>query len=100
VAPSEYDLYMRVDSNTRGHHQWFYFRVHNQQRVGTVKLNFVNFTKRQSLYNQGMRINVKSMLDIADQKTKLPKGSPVTALQNEGWVKCGDKITYKPSKLS
>jgi len=21
----EYDLYMRVDTNTRGHHQWFYF---------------------------------------------------------------------------
>jgi hypothetical protein len=23
----EYDLYMRVDTNTRGHHQWFYFSV-------------------------------------------------------------------------
>ena len=22
-----YDLYMRVDTNTRGHHQWFYFTV-------------------------------------------------------------------------
>jgi hypothetical protein len=21
----EYDMYMRVDCNTRGHHQWFYF---------------------------------------------------------------------------
>lgn len=25
--PWEYDLYMRVDTNTRGHHQWFYFGI-------------------------------------------------------------------------
>jgi hypothetical protein len=23
----EYDLFMRVDTNTKGHHQWFYFSV-------------------------------------------------------------------------
>ena len=66
VAPTEYDMYMRVDSNTRGHHQWFYFKVLNQDFVGKVRFNFVNFTKSQSLYSQGMRVNVKSMLDIAD----------------------------------
>jgi cytosolic carboxypeptidase protein 2/3 len=27
IRENEYDLYMRVDSNTRGHHQWFYFSV-------------------------------------------------------------------------
>ena len=61
----EYNLFMRVDTNTRGHHQWFYFRCKNQSRVGTVKFNFVNFTKRQSLYMQGMRVNVKSMAEFA-----------------------------------
>jgi len=40
------------------------------------------------------------MLDIADQKAKLAEGVPVTALKNEGWVKHGDNITYKLSKLS
>ena len=25
----EYDLFMRVDTNTKGHHQWFYFSVVN-----------------------------------------------------------------------
>ena len=29
IKEHEYDLYMRVDSNTRGHHQWFYFKVMN-----------------------------------------------------------------------
>jgi hypothetical protein len=93
-------MYMRVDSNTRGHHQWFYFKVQNQNKVGTVKFNFVNFTKRQSLYAQGMRINTKSMLDVANQKAKLPSGTPATTLKNEGWVKCGENIVYKLSKLS
>jgi hypothetical protein len=27
VGEKEYDLYMRVDTNTRGHHQWFHFSV-------------------------------------------------------------------------
>ena len=27
TKPTTYDLYMRVDTNTRGHHQWFYFSV-------------------------------------------------------------------------
>lgn len=60
----EYDLYMRVDSNTRGHHQWFYFTVSNAYNVkGRVKFNIVNFTKDASLYHQGMRINVFSQRD-------------------------------------
>ena len=91
---------MRVDSNTRGHHQWFYFKVKNQKKVGQVKFNFVNFTKKQSLYLHGMRVNVKSMKDIANQKAKLPEGTSMTALNNEGWTKCGNNITYKLSKLS
>ena len=35
IAHDEFDMFMRVDSNTRGHHQWFYFKVENRQRVGT-----------------------------------------------------------------
>ncbi|MFM7850921.1 MAG: M14-type cytosolic carboxypeptidase [Flammeovirgaceae bacterium] len=27
VSPTEYDLYMRPDTNNRGHHQWFYFKI-------------------------------------------------------------------------
>lgn len=50
----EYDLYMRVDTNTRGHHQWFYFAVHvediNYFGDKKIKLNVMNFTKPTSLY--------------------------------------------------
>ena len=46
-----------------------------------------------------MRVNVKSMLDIEEQKTKLPVESN-GKLPNDGWVKTGKNITYKLSKLS
>ena len=57
----EYDLYMRVDTNSRGHNQWFYFSI-NYDLPGPhfhdrkIKFNVLNFTKPQSLYQNGMRI--------------------------------------------
>lgn len=49
----EYDLYMRVDTNTKGHHQWFYYSVQTNAffKDEKVKFNIVNFTKNQSLYS-------------------------------------------------
>ena len=51
-GPNEFDCFMRVDSNTIGHIQWFYFSVANvKAEVGTtIRLNLVNFTKKNSLY--------------------------------------------------
>lgn len=51
VAPLEFDLFMRVDSNTKGHFSWYNFKVKGS---GTIKINIVNFTKAKSLYNRGM----------------------------------------------
>ena len=47
----------------------------------------------------GMRVNVKSMLDVEERTQKLPPEAE-GKLPNDGWVKTGDKITYKLSKLS
>ena len=33
VTPTEYNLYMCFDTNTRGHFQWFYFKTKNT-RIG------------------------------------------------------------------
>lgn len=54
----EYNLFMRVDTNTRGHHQWFYFSVEHQEyfKDKKVTFNIMNFTKDESLYNSGMRV--------------------------------------------
>jgi hypothetical protein len=62
VNTDEYDLYMRTDSNTRGHNQWYYFEVSNITYPRMIRLNIVNFTKRNSLYEQGMQPCVYSTI--------------------------------------
>ena len=43
-----YELFLRVDSNTRGHTQWFYFSMEPQKRE-KVTIKIVNLTKNQSI---------------------------------------------------
>lgn len=79
TKPRDFELYMRVDTNSRGHHQWFYFSVQNQNNIGNVNFSILNFTKSHSLYHQGMRICVK---------------------EDGAWQKSGNLISYKPSRLN
>ena len=58
-AEREYNLYMRADTNTRRHHQWFYFKIKNKQ-VKKVTLFLKNFIKSSMLYGKGLRPFVKS----------------------------------------
>ena len=60
VKDLEYDLFMRVDTNTSGHHQWFNFSCdyHSYFKGKTVTFTIKNFTKEESLYNAGMRISM------------------------------------------
>lgn len=51
----EYDLLMRVDSNTKGHTTWFYFKVTNFSSQKKVKFNIINFQKDGLLYQEGMK---------------------------------------------
>lgn len=51
VADNEYDLYLRIDTNTRGHLQWFNFTVKNCGRT-RVRFNIVNFKKAKTLYQR------------------------------------------------
>lgn len=60
VGESEFDLYMKVDTNTNGHRQWFYFSVKNLA-VGTVKFNIYRFKKKFSLFQRGMKPYVLSV---------------------------------------
>ena len=55
VNPAEYDLLMRVDSNTRGHTAWFFFKVSNATPKQKIKFNIINFGKKYLLYKDGMK---------------------------------------------
>lgn len=48
----EYDLFMRVDTNTRGHTCWYNFRVKNGGFKGKIRFNIMNFRKERSLYER------------------------------------------------
>ena len=53
----EYDLMMKVDTNTRGNTYWFYFKVSEFQVGLTYKFNVVNFTRDlQKFFSHGMNV--------------------------------------------
>jgi hypothetical protein len=100
VSPNEYDLYMRPDSNTRGHHQWFYFKATSNSKVGTVKFNVVNFTKHRALFEGGMRI---ALLNVRDRQAAIDAADEAGKQydpESIGWVKGGKNIAYGSSKLN
>jgi hypothetical protein len=55
VKPHEYDLFLRSDTNTKGHTNWYYFKVNNQDLTGIAQINVCNLGKTKTLYNKGMR---------------------------------------------
>ena len=80
TGENNYDLFLRVDTNTKGHFNWFYFEVGNTKKNRTVHFNIMNMSKRDSLYNHGMLINFWS------QKRNIPSFC--------GWEKGGSNIKY------
>lgn len=52
ISDREFDLFLRIDSNTRGHLLWFYFSVKNQNKIGKITMNICNFSKSKTLYNE------------------------------------------------
>jgi hypothetical protein len=52
TSSTEFDLFMRVDTNTRGHTNWYYFEVHNKVFIGSVTFNICNFRRPASLYQR------------------------------------------------
>ena len=70
VGETEFDLFLRIDSNTRGHTQWFYFSVSNGNKLGAIRFNICNLTKPRTLYEQGMRPYVFSKRKMEKMGTK------------------------------
>lgn len=49
-----YDLYIKADTNTKQHFQWFCFKVKNQN-LKKATLTIKNLAKANMLYKQGLR---------------------------------------------
>ena len=85
VGSAEFDLFLRVDSNSLGHSGWFYFSVKNGSRTGTVRFNLCNLRKRPRLYHQGMAPFVLS--------------SRAQAQHQQNWLQGCTNITLEPAAL-
>lgn len=85
VKEEEYDLYLNVDTNTKGHTQWFFFSVACTNPIGKVTFNIRNSCKWESVYGSGMKLSVFSTAEYEATKKM--------------WFHGGDNITYKRNQF-
>ena len=56
VSDTEYNLWLNFDFNTKGHTQWFYFKIVTKLPAGTtIQFRILNLMKPDSLYSNGMK---------------------------------------------
>ncbi|KAJ3143740.1 Cytosolic carboxypeptidase 2, partial [Irineochytrium annulatum] len=80
VGPTSYDLQLRKDINTKGHTQWFYFRVRKMVPGIAYHFHITNLMKTSSLYSNGMR--------------PLMYSTHSAATKGLGWHRVGTDISY------
>lgn len=68
TADNVYELYLRVDSNTRGYCTYYYFKVTSKKKV-KVQFNIINFARAKSLYSQGMKPYISTKKDARWRQT-------------------------------
>lgn len=85
VSNEEYNLVLQNDINSKGNTQWFYFQIKNTTKDLDVRYNIVNFTKKDSLYNFGMKILIFS--EKENEKSQL------------GWFRGGTGISYYENNI-
>ena len=88
VSNIEYNLWLENDLNTKGHTQWYYFKViykdvalHADKKVHRIKFNILNLAKTTSLYQIGMKPCIWS------KRRNLQ--------ENVGWFRGGENISYE-----
>lgn len=77
---------LSCDVNTRGHTQWFLFRVRNMRPGVPYRFNIINMMKPDSLFSSGMRPLVYSEAEALQKAV--------------GWVRAGSDICYYQNQYS
>lgn len=85
VSDTEYNLLLQQDTNSFGNTQWFFFKVSNMKSRTKYKFNILNYSKKYSLYQEGMQVCIYSQKNFEKN--------------NEGWYRGGNKITYSQNKI-
>ena len=67
----EYNLLLKVDTNTRGNTHWFYFKVLNWQPNSSVTFNILNIARDMNrFYGKGMSVITRT--ESSNGKLKSP----------------------------
>lgn len=85
---------LTVCSEDRGGRQWFYFAVANATPGTRYKLNILNFSKKTSLYNEGVRPVMCSAVHNYRSSSKDKSCTGYGA-----WHRVGEDVCYFPSPL-
>ena len=93
VSDNEYDLILQNDINSKGHTQWFFFRVANTRKGQKVKFNMLNMIKSKSLYNEGMKVLIYSE-KRQNHAASLSSSAQKKERCHEGWHRGGEDLSY------
>ena len=80
-----YELFLQNDTNTKGHSQWFFFRITKKIKGKKIKINIMNFQRKTTKYSIGIKIWYFS------KKKKEEK--------NIGWHHTTETVEYFPNFL-
>ena len=88
----EYSLWLENDLNTKGHTQWYYFKVlykdiavRADKKTHTIKFNVLNLAKTTSLYQVGMQPCIWSRRRFE--------------ADGVGWFRGGEEVTYTQNNI-
>jgi cytosolic carboxypeptidase protein 2/3 len=86
VGSAEYDLFLRIDSNSRGHTNWYHFSIKNRKSFKSpIRLNICNLGRKPGLYDQGFRPYVKS--------------KKAEKLRGDDWEQKGDEVELETASM-
>jgi hypothetical protein len=85
VGLNEYGLFLQVDSNTKGHLQWYNYKISRAKKGSKYRFHICNFQKSKSLYTRGMKPFV-----FSKQRHKQLW---------QGWEQCGENLKYELRSL-
>ena len=88
----EYNLWLENDTSTKGHTQWYYFKVAYrdiplapEKKTHRITFNILNLAKTTSLYQEGMQPCVWSKKRYEEEGV--------------GWFRGGESITYTQNNI-
>lgn len=85
VGEYDYQLWLKFDTYTKKHTQWYYFQIKNARPNITYRFTIMNFLKSGSLYNEGMKPLMYSEKDARDKSV--------------GWIRVGSNIKYYKNNI-